>query len=78
MEVYFGTYWDILKYISVSEKYLGGLLYFGLFNKIYSVLTLSIVTQLYFIPTSRDRTPTNLGRALKYVTGPYVNRTGHQ
>ncbi|KAJ0764252.1 hypothetical protein HanPI659440_Chr08g0290031 [Helianthus annuus] len=50
----------------------------GLFNKIYSALTLSIVTQFHFIPTSRDRTPTNLGRALIYVTGPYVSRTGHQ
>ncbi|MFS7930081.1 hypothetical protein Hanom_Chr04g00339931 [Helianthus anomalus] len=53
---------------------LGGLIYLGttpgLFNKIYSALTLSIVTQFHFIPTSRDRTPTNLGRALTYVTGP--------
>ncbi|MFS7898187.1 hypothetical protein Hanom_Chr00s017904g01757561 [Helianthus anomalus] len=42
------------------------------------VLTLSIVTQFHIIPTSRDRTPTNLGRALTYVTGPYVTWTGHQ
>uniref|UniRef100_A0A1Y3BV38 Uncharacterized protein n=1 Tax=Helianthus annuus TaxID=4232 RepID=A0A1Y3BV38_HELAN len=49
----------------------------GLFNKIYSVLTLSMVTQFHVIPTSRDRTPTNLGRALTYVTGPYVTWTGY-
>ncbi|KAF5757939.1 hypothetical protein HanXRQr2_Chr16g0723651 [Helianthus annuus] len=50
----------------------------GLFNKIYSAPTSSIVTQFHFIPTSRDRTPTNLGRALTYVTGPYVSRTGYR
>ncbi|KAJ0909460.1 hypothetical protein HanRHA438_Chr07g0321871 [Helianthus annuus] len=50
----------------------------GLFNKISNALTLSIVTKFYFIPTSRDRTPTNLGRALTYVTGPYITWTGYQ
>ncbi|MFS7969335.1 hypothetical protein Hanom_Chr09g00807981 [Helianthus anomalus] len=61
---------------------LGGLIYLGmtpgLFNEIYSALTLSIVTQFHFIPTSRDKTPTNLGRALTYVTGSYVSRTRYQ
>ncbi|MFS7997260.1 hypothetical protein Hanom_Chr12g01139591 [Helianthus anomalus] len=50
----------------------------GLFNIIYSALTLSIVTRFHFIHMSRDRTLTNLGRALTYVTGPYVSRTGYQ